>query len=148
MGAWTPFTHLLGRSDGTRPRYNADHAPVGGRHPTAQWQPGTFVSERVPPIQPSQNLPPGTYELIVGLWDTSSKATGVAGRALVDTSEGTPSPLADNEQRVGLIKIDKCCRRSRHRPRRPRPTDSPSGSIRTSRTDSRARPRLGLRARR
>lgn len=105
LGGFAPFTHLLGKSEGTRPRYNADHAPVGGRHPTSAWTAGTFVSDEFR-IQPSQDLPPGKYELVVGLWDSSSKATGTGARALVDTSTGAPSPMADGDQRVHLLEIE------------------------------------------
>ncbi len=103
-GAWTPFTHLMGVSAGTRPRFNGDHTPVGGRYPTSSWIPGTFVSDEFR-IQPNANLPPGTYELVVGLWDPSSKVTGPSARALI-TATDTEVGLVDKDQRAHLIKVE------------------------------------------
>jgi len=103
-GAWTPFTHLMGVSAGTRPRFNGDHTPVGGRYPTSSWIPGTFVSDEFR-IQPNANLPPGTYELVVGLWDPSSKVTGPSARAVI-TATDTEVGLVDKDQRAHLIKVE------------------------------------------
>ena len=106
LGTWQPFTHLIGVSPGTRPRYNADHVPLGGRHPTSAWEPGTFVSDEFR-IQPNQNLPPGTYELVVGFWDSASKVAGVAGRALVEPlSELDPPVEVDGDRRAHLVTIE------------------------------------------
>lgn len=106
LGTWQPFTHLIGVSPGTRPRYNADHVPLGGRHPTSAWQPGTFVSDEFR-IQPSQNLPPGTYELIVGFWDSASTVGGAAGRALIEPlSEVEPAIGIDADRRAHLVTIE------------------------------------------
>jgi len=104
LGTWQPFTHLIGVSPGARPRYNADHVPLGGRHPTAAWQPGTFVSDEFR-IQPSQNLPPGTYELVVGFWDSAATVAGVAGRALITPLSEGPSVI-DEDRRAHLVAIE------------------------------------------
>ena len=103
-GAWTPFTHLMGLTPNSRPRYNGDHTPVGGRYPTSSWIPGTFVSDEFR-IQPNTNLPAGTYELVVGLWDPTSKVTGPAGRAIVNAPI-SQSNLLDKDQRAHLIKVE------------------------------------------
>ena len=103
-GAWTPFTHLMGLSPGSRPRFNGDHTPVGGRYPTSSWVPGTFVSDEFR-IQPNTHLPAGTYELVVGLWDPTSKVTGPAGRAIVSAPE-SQAHLVDKERRSHLITVD------------------------------------------
>jgi hypothetical protein len=41
--------------------------PLGGRYPTAQWQPGELVRDRHTLSTPA-GLPPGTYRLVVGLY--------------------------------------------------------------------------------
>ncbi len=103
-GTWAPFTHLLGRSDGARPRYNADHVPVGGRHPTSAWQPGTFVTDAFR-IQPQKPLAPGTYELVVGFWDASQNKRGTDGRAEVE-GIGESAALIDADRRVRVLTVE------------------------------------------
>jgi hypothetical protein len=104
LGSWAPFTHLLGQSEGARPRYNADHVPVGGRHPTSAWQPGTFVGDAFR-IQPNTPLPPGTYELVVGLWDAADNLRGAAGRAEVSAA-GESEALVDQDRRVRVLRVE------------------------------------------
>jgi len=49
-------------------RFQQDHDPRGGRHPTSRWKAGEHVLEeydvRVPP-----ELPPGNYRIALGVWD-------------------------------------------------------------------------------
>jgi hypothetical protein len=107
LGSWQPFTHLIGLTPGARPRYNADHGPVSGRHPTSAWEPGTFVSDAFR-IQPSQPLPAGRYELVVGFWDSAGAGAGHKGRAEVVAAPGDAAGLAmiDGERRVHLATIE------------------------------------------
>lgn len=103
---WKVFTHLIGVSPGTRPRFNGDHTPVAGRHPVAQWQAHTFVSDPFR-IQPDKPLLPGRYHLVVGFWDEAykgDKPTG--GRAVPSLGEGAPKVELDNERRAHVLEID------------------------------------------
>ncbi len=103
-GAWTPFSHLIGVTKGARARYNGDHTPVGGRHPTSLWVPGTFITDEFR-LQPSKNLEPGKYDLVVGLWDPTSKVTGVPGRAAVLVDDDHIE-LIDKERRAHVVTIE------------------------------------------
>jgi arylsulfatase A-like enzyme len=98
---WKTFTHFLGVTPGARPRYNADHIPVAGRHPVGDWEAGTFISDPFR-IQPDKPLPPGTYELVIGLWDESSKAEKHLARA---HAVSTTSKV-DAERRVHVLTVE------------------------------------------
>jgi lipoteichoic acid synthase len=98
---WKVFTHFLGVSANARPRFNADHVPVAGRHPVGEWKPGTFVSDPFR-IQPDKPLPPGTYHLVVGLWDESSKAEKHLSRASVSGTGGE----VDAERRAHVLTVE------------------------------------------
>jgi arylsulfatase A-like enzyme len=104
---WKIFTHLLGVSDGARPRLNADHVPVSGRHPVASWQPHTFISDPFR-IFPEPKLPPGTYELVVGLWNETSKAPGIEARAIPALGSATNDGAVtlDPDRRAHVIRIE------------------------------------------
>lgn len=104
-GSWRPFAHLLGKSQGTRKRYNADHTPVNGRHPTSAWVPGTFVSDAFR-IQPKDPLPPGTYELVLGFWNPDATGGRVAGRAEIEVGPtGSEPPTVDDDRRLHLLEV-------------------------------------------
>jgi arylsulfatase A-like enzyme len=100
---WKPFTHLIGRTPGARPRYNADHVPVGGRVPVATWKAGTYVSDPFR-IQPDKHLPPGTYELVVGFWDETAAGAGKDVRAIVTSSN--PDITIDAEHRAHILTVE------------------------------------------
>lgn len=78
---WRLFTHVVGRSDGARPFFNADHVPVNGRHPTSAWRPHRFITDRYR-LQPRRPLPPGRYTVMIGLWDAEATGDAAATRAL------------------------------------------------------------------
>lgn len=81
--ALTVFVHLL---DGAqRERAGADGPPAGGTNPTSTWQPGELVADQRTLALPT-DLPPGTYDLEVGLYD------GATGRRL---------PLHRADRRLG-----------------------------------------------
>ncbi len=129
-GAWTPFTHLIGVTKGARPRYNGDHTPVGGQHPTALWVPGTFITDEFR-LQPSKSLEPGKYDLVVGLWDPTSKVTGIMGRAAVLVDDDQVG-LIDKERRAHVATIEvlpELSPAASSRPATPTPpTDVPTDS--------------------
>lgn len=103
---WKLFSHLIGHSPGTRPRLNADHVPVAGRHPVARWQAHTFITDPFR-IQPEQPLPPGRYRLVVGLWDEAhSGPTPLDGRATPSLDEGAPEVELDADRRAHVIEIE------------------------------------------
>jgi hypothetical protein len=65
------FVHLVepGRPD--RVLAQGDALPVGGRWPTSLWLPGVAVDDaHTVPLPP--DLPPGTYALLVGLYDPAT----------------------------------------------------------------------------
>ncbi len=104
---WKIFTHLLGVSDGARPRLNADHIPVSGRHPVASWQPHTYITDPFR-IFPEPKLPPGTYELVVGLWNEASKAPGIEDRAtaVLGSPDASVGVTLDPDRRAHVIRIE------------------------------------------
>ena len=63
---YTVFVHLLG-ADGSQVA-GADGPPVGGDYPTSFWRTGDQVDDRHVLSLPV-SLPPGTYQLVVGLYD-------------------------------------------------------------------------------
>jgi len=65
------FVHFVD-SDG-RVRFQQDHEPVGGAYPTGRWERGDVVRESFLVIAP-QDVAPGAYDVIVGVWDPETGA--------------------------------------------------------------------------
>jgi hypothetical protein len=59
------FVHLLDKSGGLA--WGADAPPLDGLYPTSAWSPGAVIADRRE-ISPA-DLPPGTYALVVGMYD-------------------------------------------------------------------------------
>ena len=103
---WKLFSHLIGNSPGARPRLNADHVPVAGRHPVARWQAHTFITDPFR-IQPEQPLPPGRYRLVVGLWNEAHTGPNpLDGRARPSLDAGAPEVELDADHRAHVIEIE------------------------------------------
>jgi len=75
---YTIFVHLVDPEDGDRLIAQGDAPPLGGRWPTSLWLPGMVlddvytISRSLDPSNASSSgssLPPGTYHLLVGLYD-------------------------------------------------------------------------------
>ena len=65
---YTVFVHLVGPGEGEEVIAQGDSPPLGGRWPTSLWLPG--VSLQDPHTIPlPEDLPSGTYRLLVGLYD-------------------------------------------------------------------------------
>jgi hypothetical protein len=70
---YTVFVHLVDPHTGDQVLAQDDAAPLRGRWPTSLWLPGVAVDDvHTIPLPP--DLPPGDYELLVGLYDP---ATGI-----------------------------------------------------------------------
>jgi hypothetical protein len=66
---YTVFTHLEGPND--RIWGQKDSQPMDGKRPTSRWRPGEAVPDVYEiPIQP--DAPPGTYDLVVGMYDLAT----------------------------------------------------------------------------
>ncbi|HRE89052.1 MAG TPA: LTA synthase family protein [Myxococcota bacterium] len=102
---WKLFSHLIGHSPTARPRFNADHTPVAGRHPVIRWEPHTFISDPFR-IQPEQPLPPGRYRLVVGLWDETHQGPPLEGRASPSLDPGAPGIELDADRRAHVLEIE------------------------------------------
>jgi hypothetical protein len=74
------FVQLL--SQGGELQAQVDRTPVGGFRPTSSWQPGEVIRDNYGLTLPP-DLPPGRYQLIVGLYSPGSMQ-----RLAVSTSEG------------------------------------------------------------
>jgi len=61
---YTVFVHLIG-PDGEL-AVQADGPPVGGDYPTPLWDPGEVIADER--LIPTESLPPGTYNLHVGMY--------------------------------------------------------------------------------
>jgi hypothetical protein len=70
---YTVFVHLVEADDGDRVLAQGDAPPLGGRWPTSLWLPSVMLDD-VHTVPLPADLPPGTYELVVGLYNP---ATGV-----------------------------------------------------------------------
>ncbi|HEY1015565.1 MAG TPA: hypothetical protein VGE07_22845, partial [Herpetosiphonaceae bacterium] len=66
------FVHLLGADGASYPVFDGE--PRAGSHPFWLWQPGDLVRDAYPLTLPDA-IPPGSYELVVGVYDP---ATGQA----------------------------------------------------------------------
>lgn len=64
--SYTVFNHIV--DENGQLRTQADGLPVGGRHPTTEWVPGTTVTD-LHQIDIPTDLPPGRYRLQVGMYD-------------------------------------------------------------------------------
>jgi hypothetical protein len=64
---YSVFVHFTGPA-----RFQADHAPAGGRLPTSQWIESEIVRDDFTATIPP-NAPPGDYEVTVGLWDPAGR---------------------------------------------------------------------------
>jgi len=81
---WTVFVHLV---DGTgQALAQSDGQPFGGRYPTTTWGAGEVIPDEHTLSLPDP-LPPGPYQLLVGLYDLNSGER----LALFDAS-GQPLP--------------------------------------------------------
>lgn len=88
------FVHFEGPGGA---RFQQDHEPQGGRHPTSRWTPREHVTEefavRVPP-----ELPAGSYEIGLGAWDPR----GSGARLRVAASSGVRN---GNKVVVGMLPV-------------------------------------------
>lgn len=79
---WTVFTHVLGppREDGSIVWAGHDGRPGQGSAPTTTWQPGDLILDEHQ-IRLPADMPPGEYEIEVGLYDpTSGNARAISQR--------------------------------------------------------------------
>jgi hypothetical protein len=68
---YTVFVHLLDATGGKAAQ--RDLPPLEGRRPTSGWRPGELLrDDQDLPLPP--NLPPGTYRLVVGMYDPATLA--------------------------------------------------------------------------
>jgi len=65
------FTHLVGPDGKIHGQYDA--LPLDGNAPTTSWAPGEVLTDLYT-IPVDANAPPGTYDLVVGLYDPDSGA--------------------------------------------------------------------------
>lgn len=107
---WRLFTHVVGRSDGARPFFNADHVPVNGRHPTSAWRPGRFIAD-IYRLQPRRPLPPGRYTVMLGLWDAEATGDAAATRALPRVVGEAPREGVTDDRRVAVLDFEVVARR-------------------------------------
>jgi len=89
---FTVFVHLV--RDG-RVRFVHDHEPLHGRYSTSSWREGELVRERYRVRLPPE-LPPGEYELRIGLWNPKT------GRRL---SADTSLPQSGNRVRLTTVRV-------------------------------------------
>lgn len=77
---YTVFVHLVDQEG--RLWGQGDGVPVGGMYPTSAWLPGQLVEDRHV-IQVDPGVPPGSYRVLVGLYDPTTlerlEAVGPAG---------------------------------------------------------------------
>jgi hypothetical protein len=64
---YSVFVHFSGPA-----RFQADHAPAGGRLPTSQWIESEIVRDEFTATIPA-SAPPGNYDVTIGLWDPASR---------------------------------------------------------------------------
>ena len=68
---YTVFVHLVGAEGDGAAIVQGDGAPMGGRWPTSLWLPG-IVLDDAHTISLPEDLPAGTYHLLVGLYDPAT----------------------------------------------------------------------------
>jgi hypothetical protein len=69
---YTTFVHV--RASGGQaetPLAQKDRPPADGAYPTSLWDPGEVIRDYIQISLPSE-MPPGQYEIVVGLYDFSS----------------------------------------------------------------------------
>jgi 4-amino-4-deoxy-L-arabinose transferase-like glycosyltransferase len=93
---WTVFTHILGPPgpDGSTVWAGSDGRPGRGSVPTTAWEPGDLILDEYQ-IQLPPDIPPGKYEIEVGLYDPAS------GGARAQTSE----PPGQDHAILGTIRV-------------------------------------------
>jgi hypothetical protein len=68
---YTVFTHLIDSSNRIWAQH--DSQPQGGQHPTSHWVEGqVVVDEHELILALADNMPPGDYEIEVGMYDWES----------------------------------------------------------------------------
>jgi hypothetical protein len=87
---YTVFVHLADAENGEQMLAQSDAPPLAGRWPTSLWLPGTAVDD-LHAIPLPLDLPPGGYELLVGLYDPTT---------------GERLALADGRDALPLAKIN------------------------------------------
>ena len=65
------FVHLVDPEEGDRLLAQGDGPPQGGRWPTSQWLPGVALEDGHA-VKLPVDLEPGTYHLLVGLYDPAT----------------------------------------------------------------------------
>ena len=65
---YTVFAHLIDSQAGNEALAQSDSAPMGGSWPTSLWLPGVALDD-IHTIPIPEELSPGSYELLVGLYD-------------------------------------------------------------------------------
>lgn len=80
---WTVFVHLLGqpKADGNPLWVGKDSPPGNASLPTSRWQPGwRIIDEYAMPLP--ADLPPGSYQLEIGLYQSDGRRLPEGGEAL------------------------------------------------------------------
>ena len=90
---YTIFTHL--RGDGNRVWAQHDSWPVTGNSPTTTWVPGEVVLD-LHPIVTTTEVPHGTYELHIGIYESDGQRLQI----IADNGQWT-----DNYLSLGLIRV-------------------------------------------
>jgi uncharacterized membrane protein len=90
------FTHLLDGEDTIRAQHDA--LPGGGCCPTNTWAEGEVIVDEHP-IALGADLPPGTYKLVVGMYDEETES-----RVPAYDAEGTP--LAHDRIEIARVTIE------------------------------------------
>lgn len=94
---WRLFVHLLGPKGS---QINADHVPALGTYPIPEWEPGDFVRDRHQ-IRIGSDKKPGTYRVVLGMWNEQAEANGKPSRA---KPTGDPKYL-DKDNRVYITDV-------------------------------------------
>jgi hypothetical protein len=67
---YTTFLHL--RNDTNETVVQKDQPPANGRYPTSLWDAGEIIVDEI--VLPLENVPPGEYTPVIGLYDFSTGA--------------------------------------------------------------------------
>ncbi|MBI2954145.1 MAG: glycosyltransferase family 39 protein [Chloroflexi bacterium] len=97
---YTVFLQLV--DAGGRRWAGADREPLGGSEPTAGWQEGKFVEDRIALVVPAA-IPPGDYTLRVGLYPTGDPQPLLA-KGPGGSIAGGGAPIG--EVRVGGVNVE------------------------------------------
>lgn len=81
---YTVFLHVLDAEGNLVATW--DHQPGGGLYTTSLWQPGEFVKDELSVYLYNEDVPPGTYQVRIGLYDlaTNTRVPVRVGDAVVD----------------------------------------------------------------